>query len=92
MGFILYLWLDKPKISNRLQRISCIKTTLWTSAMFSFIIYGVVFIFCRNSVSRIYIIGSDSSVSERIIALDFSEKFLVKNLTDKNVYEVAMDV
>lgn len=42
--------------------------------------------------SYIYIIGSDSSVSERIIALDFSEKFLVKNLTDKNVYELAMDV
>ena len=90
IGFLLFFWLDKPNFSDRLQKISCIKTTLWTAAIFSFIIYGAVFLFCRNTVSRIYIINSDNSVSEKIIACDFSEKFIVQNLTDKNVYEVAI--
>lgn len=46
--------------------------------------------FCGNSFSQIYFINSDRNVSERISAFDFSEKVLVKKLTDKNLYELTV--
>lgn len=91
LSVLLYRWLDMPAHKTRQVWCACFKTSSWTNLIISIIVFLIAFICSRNSVSRIYVVNSDDSVSENIIAGKFNSQYFVRNNSQHNLLEVSVE-